>query len=123
MKYRVLAPLLTALASCSANEPNQVVCTMEARSSFAITVVDSVSGQNLAPGATVRVTAGAFSDTLTTPGPGATAYSGGVYERPGTYTVAVTRPGYLPWQRSGVAVGRDECHVIPYQTTVRLRPR
>jgi hypothetical protein len=97
-----------------------VVCTMEARSSFAVTVVDSTSGTPVR-GATVRVADGAFSDTLVAPGAGATAYSGGVYERPGTYTVTVSHTDYRPWQRPGVAVTRDECHVQTQQLTARLQ--
>jgi hypothetical protein len=96
---------------------------MEARSSFAVTVVDSTSGASVRFGATVRVTEGSFADTLLAPAPGAAAYSGGVYERPGTYTVAVSHPSYRPWQRTGVRVTRDECHVQTQAITARLQPR
>ena len=68
-------------------------------------------------------TEGAFSDTLVAPAAGASAYGGGVYERPGTYTVAVSHPDYRPWQRTGVAVSRDECHVQTQTVTARLQPR
>jgi len=98
-----------------------VVCTLEARSSFAVTVVDSTSGAPIRSGATVGVAEGPFADTLLAPGPGASAYSGGVYERPGTYTVAVSHPDYRPWRRSGVEVTRDECHVQTQQLTARLQ--
>jgi hypothetical protein len=98
-----------------------VICTMEARSSFAVTVVDSTSGTTIRSGAAVRVTDGAFSDTLVAPSSGGTAYSGGVYERPGTYTVAVTHRDYRPWQRSGITVTKDECHVQTAQVTARLQ--
>jgi hypothetical protein len=100
-----------------------VICTLEARSSFAVTVTDSTSGGPIRSGATVRVTDGSFADTLLAPGAGASAYSGGVYERPGTYTVAVSHPDYRPWQRSGVEVTRDECHVQTQQLTARLQRR
>jgi hypothetical protein len=105
----------------SAPAPGGIVCTMEARSSFAVTVVDSTSGAAIRSGATVRVSDGSFADTLVAPGPGANAYSGGVYERPGTYTVAVSHPSYRTWQRSGVRVTRDECHVQTQQLTARLQ--
>ena len=57
------------------------------------------------------------------PGVGATAYSGGVYERPGQYTVSVTHQTYAPWQQCGVLVERDECHGITHQMTARLQLR
>jgi hypothetical protein len=121
MECRMLAMFALTLGASACAAPPQVACTMEARSTFAVTVVDSVSGGNLAPDATVRVTEGSFSDTLAAPAAGATAYSGVVYERPGVYDVSVTHPAYAPWQESGVRVERDECHVITYALTARLR--
>ena len=118
------AAALGACASGSQSETEpQTMCTMEARSSFAVTVVDSASGAPVRTGATVRVTDGAFSDTLVAPGPQSSAYSGGVYERAGTYTVAVAHADYRPWQRTGVAVARDECHVQTQALTARLQRR
>ena len=61
-----------------------------------------------------------FSDTLAAPLAGATVYSG-VYERAGKYDIAVTHAGYRSWRRSGVRVGRDDCHVITFADTARLR--
>ena len=115
-----------ALAACgSAGQPDpggpQAVCTMEARSSLAVTVLDAVTGENLAPRATVRVTDGVFADTLVAAGGGG-VYSGSVYERPGTYTIVVSHPDYDQWQQAGVFVERDECHVITKQVTARLTP-
>lgn len=115
-----------ALAGCaSSGEPEtepDVICTLEARSSLAVTVVDALTGDNLAPAATVRVTDGTFSDTLVAM-PGSDTYSGSIYERPGTYTIVVAHPDYDQWQRAGVVVGSDECHVITEEVTARLTPR
>jgi hypothetical protein len=87
-------------------------------------VVDSITAVNLAPGATVRVTEGTFSDTLFAFPPGsASAVYGGVHERAGVYDVTVTHPAYTTWQRSSVRVRRDECHVIAEVFTARLRPK
>ncbi|HSJ15050.1 MAG TPA: hypothetical protein VK939_11580 [Longimicrobiales bacterium] len=118
MRNAGLVALLILLGACT-TAPEPVICTMEARSSFAVTVVDSASGENLAPSATVRVTQGTFADTLPAP-PGAGVYSGGVYERDGDFTITVMRAGYAPWQGL-VRVARDECHVITEAVTVRLR--
>ncbi len=42
------------------------------------------------------------------------------YERPGTYTVTVHANGYLDYERTGVVVTKDECHVIPVEVVARL---
>jgi hypothetical protein len=100
------------------------VCTDEARSSFLVTVVDSATGANLAPAATVRVTEGSFSDTLwaSPPGTARPAYSG-IFERPGVYEVTVSHPDYLLWRRSDVRVSNGRCHVELEVFTARLRKR
>jgi len=99
------------------------VCTLEARSAFGITVTDSITGANLAPTATVRVTEGSFSDTLVAfPAPPASnAIYSGLYERAGVYEVTVTHPAYLTWRRTNVRVSDGICHVEPQVFTVRLR--
>lgn len=120
----LLAATLTLGACASSNEPEDVdppVCTMEARSSFVVTVLDAVTGANLAPEAIVRVTDGTISETLSAPGQG--PYSGGLYERAGSFTIVVSHPEYDQWQQAGVVVERDECHVITEAVTARLTPR
>ncbi|MDA1080669.1 MAG: hypothetical protein O2973_03175 [Gemmatimonadetes bacterium] len=42
------------------------------------------------------------------------------YERTGTYTVTVHVDGYQEWERTGVVVTEDECHVIPVSLNARL---
>ena len=117
-KFAFIIGVLASGACASSGEPSpDVVCTMEARSSLAVTVTDAATGENLAPDANVRVTDGTFSETLTAPAGG--VYSG-VYERPGSYTIVVSHPGYRQWQRAGVVVGRDECHVITEDVSARL---
>lgn len=119
-----LVPALLLLCACGGRgeEPDpqpDVVCTMEARSAFAVTVLDAATGANLAPEATVRVTDGTYSETLT-------AHDGvysGAHERAGTYTVVVSHPRYEQWQRLGVVVERDECHVIAEAVEARLTRR
>jgi hypothetical protein len=116
-----LLGLGAACAKQGAREAS-VVCTLEARSSFAVTAVDSMSGAPIR-GATVRVTEGAFSDTLVAQPSGTNPYSGVVYERGGTYAVSVSHPDYRPWQRAAVTVTRDQCHVQTQQLTARLQRR
>ncbi len=122
MTKRMLSPLLVlCVVACGGRgeEPDpepDVACTMEARSAFAVTVVDAVTSESLAPEATVRVTDGTYSAT---PEPFDSIYSG-AHERAGTYTVIVSHPDYQQWQRLGVMVERDECHVITEPLEARL---
>lgn len=67
----------------------------------------------------MRVTDGTHSERLE---PMAGSVYVGAYERAGTYTVIVSHPGYRQWQRMGVVVERDECHVIPEAVEARLTP-
>src|SRR5690606_14540404 len=112
-----------ALAACAGGQDPAPVCTLEARSSFAVTVQDSVPGEPLGAGATVVVAEGAFVDTLSAPAPGSPVHSGEVYERPGVYSVTITHPEYRPWRRDGVRVESDECHVRTLALTARLQAR
>jgi hypothetical protein len=118
---RALLSLIPLAAVAACQSPfGPIVCTQEARASFAVTVLDAATGANLAPDATVWVREGAFVDTLRSiPGGNYT----GVYERPGTYEVVAEHPGYVDWRQAGVRVEKDECHVIPRKITARLTSR
>ena len=124
MTRRLLVPALILLAACSSreepNEPGQsdIVCTLEARSALLVTVVDAQTGARVR-GATVRATTGEFSENLT-------EFDGqysGAHERAGTFTIVVSHPDYQQWQRAGVVVERDECHVITEQVEARVTRR
>jgi hypothetical protein len=54
--------------------------------------------------------------------PEACTYAG-PEERPGLFDVSATRSGYDSSSLRNVRVDRDECHVIPVQLTLELRPR
>ena len=115
-----LIPILLLLVSAAGCGDSDGVCTLEARPSFLITVVDSTSGANLAPSATVVVQEGAFFDTLVAfPSSPGSVYSG-VYERAGMYRVSISASGYLPWTQSNVRVEEGACHVTTQVFTARL---
>lgn len=121
-----LLSLILGLAGC-ANDPIGIVCTDEARASVMVTVLDSVSGAGLARGATLVLQDGAYRDSsvfaLDDPLPGDSVfYATNTYERAGTYTVRVRRPGYALWERQNVLVTRDECHVVAARVRARLQP-
>lgn len=121
---RMIVVALVLAAGCSGREepadpgPPQTVCTLEARSALAVTVVDATTGARVT-GATVRATDGTRSENLT----GLEGVYSGAHERPGTYTIVVSHPAYQQWQRAGVVVEADECHVITEQVEARLTRR
>lgn len=86
--------------------------------SLEITVTDSLSGAPLAAGASGYAVTGGTAVPLT----GATTDDRLFAHGPaGTYSVVVSRAGYLPWARSGVRVRGDACG-FP-QEVVQLRAR
>ena len=122
MKRIILAALVLSAACTGREEPAEpapgVICTREARSALMVTVLDASSGARVT-GANVRATTVDFSEELS-------EFDGvysGAYERAGTYTIVVSHPDYQQWQRTGVVVGEDECHVITEQVEARLTRR
>ena len=99
-------------------DPDQVICTMEARSSISVVVLDAATGDSLDVTPTGTVRDGSFEEALQ--GFGRTL--SGPFERKGTYDVTVTAPGYASWDTTGVVVTADECHVQTVVLTARLAP-
>ena len=114
MRYRLLPAILlgSTLAACSRKQ-EPVMCTMEARAALAIVVVDSLTGAGLGATTLALAMEGTTIDTLA----GRDSVVSGAFERPGTYRLELTTPGYRPWTREGVVVKQDEYHVL----TERLR--
>lgn len=121
---RILMASVFLAAACGGRgeteDPDQsdVVCTMEARPALTVTALDAQTGTRVR-GATVRATTGDFSENLA-------EFDGqysGAHEREGTYTIVISHPDYQQWQRAGIVVGRDECHVITEQVEARLARR
>lgn len=124
MTTRMIVVALVLTAACSGRgeraDPGQpqTVCTMEARSALAVTVVDALTNARVT-GATVRATDGTHSENLT----GFEGVYSGAHERAGTYTIVISHPAYQQWQRAGVVVREDECHVITELVEARLTRR
>lgn len=99
-------------------DSGQVMCTMEARSSISVSVLDAATGDSpgVTPAGTVRD--GEFEEALQVFGNSLS----GPFEREGTYDVSITAPGYAGWDTTGVVVTADECHVKTVVLTVRLAP-
>jgi len=116
---------LAALGAECPGAPSQgVICTADYRYGLSVSVVDSVTGVAVPRPLLIVATEGAYSDTaMAARQTGDVPFTAWplVGERAGTYAVLVRAPGYQDWQRSGVRVDRDLCHVIPVALTARLR--
>jgi hypothetical protein len=112
---------VTSLASACAVGP----CDTGIFPSIVVEVRDSVTGSAAAAGADGRAIDGSYVVTLEVydfdidGAPRSLAMPG---ERAGTYTVRVTKPGYLPWERKNVQVDDLRCHTDQVQFTAQLQP-
>lgn len=115
--------LLTLLATLSVGcydgfLQDPIVCTDEFVYGLSVEIVDATTGAPLAEGSTLTVVDGTYVENVTDSWDGRSMVAAG--ERPGTYTVRVERGGYQSWERSGVRISADECHVIPRSLEARL---
>jgi hypothetical protein len=112
--------MAVALAGCAVKTPNDpVVCTAIAVSSLIVTVRDASTGARLCDAAVIAIHEGRTTQALERVGDCAWA---GPWEVPGEFEVVVTRTGYEARRVTGIRVTADECHVIPVQLSVDLRP-
>jgi len=98
-------------------------CTEEERDGLSITVRDGRTGTPLCD-STVVAFDGAYQDTLSNLGltfPPCTYH--GASERPGTYRVHISRPGYTSTDLTDLTVKPGECHIeASVIRTVDLEP-
>ncbi|CAN5753745.1 hypothetical protein BH11GEM1_BH11GEM1_04560 [soil metagenome] len=118
---------LVALAGCS-GLPTGRTCTLELRSTIAVSVLDARTGAPISAGSTIIVRGGAVYDSIVvvTPQFGANVGYMGWEDKvkAGRYTVEVRRPGYVDWVRNDVEVTGDDCHSGPGPAlTAALQPR
>lgn len=114
----LISALALSLAACDLFSP-QPVCTAEAYAAIALEVRDSVTNAHVGGGSLIVASDGSYADTASTSIN--RAIYGLAYERAGTYTVSVQKPGYQPWSRAGVQVTRGECHVNTVSLVARLQ--
>ena len=115
------------LCGCSAG--GEVVCTASVDPSLVVYVNDAATGLPAAANATVTVTDGSYTATLPASlsnlapdGSEIPTGFSGPYERAGTYTVRVVRPGYADAERTGIRVTKGKCHVSTQTLTIALTP-
>jgi hypothetical protein len=120
MKTRALCALLAAPLVHCGEDRSPVACAAYAVAGLGVSVLDAATGSPVCD-ATVTAIDGAYSEQLS----GAACSFSGAYERPGSYLIRATRPGFRPSEVRGVRVvmGAGECpHVEQTRVTIHLTP-
>ncbi len=114
-----LIPMMPTMNS--QNQPTEA-CTPSHEPAIRVTITDSVTNAPLE--ATVAVSADNFQEELELNGVMASGHPvyGGAFERPGLYTITVSREGYTTSVVEEIEVEHDGCHVLTQQLDVRLQP-
>lgn len=113
--HAALATVVLLLAGC--RYPGEPICTDVAIPGIIVDVVSATS-ENALTGASGVIREGDYVEPLDTFG----SQLYGAYERTGTYDLEVTAEGYVPWQRQGIRVTADRCHVRTNRIEARLQP-
>ncbi len=114
------APLFMA-TTCDSEAENEIICTTEVRRGLEIKAINSATGLPIPEGLTITATDGSYSETLTYI-PGLEYVYGGAEERPGNYTITISKPGFQTYVSGVVTVNSDVCHVITESRTFTLQP-
>ncbi len=121
MKRFLFVFIVTCILACSNDDDkteDPVLCTEEARPGLEVTVKDASNNMVLIDDVEVVATDGEYTERLE-------SFSGsdlflGAYERPGTYTVIVTKSEYQVYTSTPIVVEEDMCHVITESLEVLL---
>jgi len=116
--------LISVSAECRSD---QIMCPMGLWPAVVVEIRDARDGSAIAVEARGVVREGAYVDSL---GPYETVGLGlsGLYsraaawERPGTYSVEVTHPGYRTWTASGVTAKPGRCSVQTKRVHANMEP-
>lgn len=120
--FLFIFPMLVIPACLGTTGPD---CTAAIMNGLLVRVRDSVTNIPAGSGATVTAEDGSYFETLLYLGshtPLDSLTFQGATERPGTYTVRVSKGGYQPWTRTGINVPAGECHVTSVEVAARLQP-
>jgi hypothetical protein len=118
---------LVLLSSCGggvAPPEDGIACTANLVAGISIRIFDAPSGNPAACGARATVTAPGFSEVdqiSVTPCADSMPILA-VFERPGTYSVVVSKTGYQDFTANNVVVTPGVCHVNTVSLDVRLSP-
>lgn len=109
-RLRTLAALATALAFTGCDIVG-VDCTTQAVAGVSVWAHDAVDGEPVTEGLTGHLLQGDYAELMVV----GSNQLYGAFERPGTYAVVVTAPGYQDWVRTDVTVEDGGCHVVPVE--------
>ena len=114
----ILIALGPTINTSEANTMNH--CTPSIEPALIVTVSDAQTGASLE--ATILVQDGKFQETLNLRSITATGQFiyGGAFERPGHYTVKVSRDGYKKAVLKNIKVTKGNCHVVTRKLSVAL---
>jgi hypothetical protein len=97
---------------------------MEARPALTVTITDSLNPSKTAfTNVSVIAIEGAFRDSVFVASTQQSAYGRTLslaHEHSGRFTVRVRADGYAVWEKSGIDVQKDQCHVVTVPVTARL---
>jgi hypothetical protein len=125
--FGLLLCLFGLCAGCG-NGDDGFGCTAEVRPGIIVSVINARTGQPIYLNATATLQEGTYTETMRAYN---TELVGGIVaafqyvgadERAGIYTVRVTVPGYIPWERRNVVVTEDVCHVNTVTLRAELEP-
>ncbi|WP_103068980.1 hypothetical protein [Aquimarina sediminis] len=106
--------LLLLITFCACNDDDKledpVLCTTDSRPGIEVTVKDVTDGLFLVEGIKVIATDNEYQETLQNI-PDTNIFVG-AHERKGTYTITVSKSGYITTTSEPVNVTEDICHVI-----------
>jgi hypothetical protein len=108
MKRQAALLLVLVLAVFSA-ACNNTGCSFTAEPGLIVTVVDSVTNQNITPGASAVARQGFYVDSVPAQ-PNATSIPL-AYNRGGIYNLTVHKAGYRDWNKTGVPVIGSSCGI------------
>ena len=110
------------ITSCNNDDDDAIVCTLEAKAGFNITVKDATTNAVLSDGVTVTAQDGTYTETLEQLPNNEIPVFIGAWERAGTYVITVSKEGYQTFTSEPIVVTADVCHVIPQVLTLNLQP-
>jgi len=100
-------------------------CTADIEPGIKVQIFDSVTHANIATGAAGTIQDGAYTETLQPTafdGAGNILYLTGAPERTGTYTIRVTKTGYMAFVLPNVQVTKNDCHVNTVTVIAPMQP-
>ena len=131
MRWWLVLMAALSVALFSAGCGGSYGCAAVVSPAVEVYVFDARTGAPAAEGATATVRDGDYVERLQVhvtsyPDPpntqGVPLSFAGAYERPGVYTVRVEKPGYQPWEMTGVRVRKGDCGVNGARLEARLQP-